>query len=50
MKTDKSERREKARHKSRYGHKVGSKSVFVIIEQLVKRKKRKRKEADDTHG
>lgn len=42
MKAEKSERREKARQKARYGHTVGSKSVFVIQEQLVKRKKRKR--------
>ena len=37
MKTGKSEKREKARKKARYGPKVGSKSVFVMEQAIYDR-------------
>ena len=40
MKLEKAKRRDKKRRKKRYGHKVGSRSVFKIIEILRKRGKK----------
>jgi hypothetical protein len=47
MKITKAKDRDKKRRKARYGHTVGSKSVFVIQGEQVKRNKKRKERKND---